>query len=261
MRQKANAPQIEPREKSAFIARDPRFLMAGFALVALAAFAVPTTRGLVLVLVYTIALHRAAGLSFASFAKTIARAAPFAALIVVVNALLVEGEPLAASLPFVSREGVTSGVHASARVFVLVVGGVAFFAAASAEEIAKGVAALISPFSKDASRRAAMYAFLSAGFVPLFSEEIRRITIAQTFRGGGFEGGIAQRLKTARLLVVPLVVSAVRRSADLAAAVEIRGIRSTIGGMLALEKTGWRDYVFLAGAVLVVTAARLVFQK
>lgn len=254
-----NVPPNHPRRNRVFFARDPRFLMTGFALIAVSAFAVPRTWGLVVVLSYTLLLHRAAGLSFASLARTFARIAPFIALIVVVNALLVEGERLLPALPFISREGVMSGIHAGVRVLVLVVGAVVFFAASPAEEIAKGVAALISPFSKDLSRRAAMYAFLSAGFIPLFADEIRRITVAQEFRGGGFEGGLAQRLKGARLLVVPLILSAVHRSAGLAAAVEIRQIRSTIAGILVLEQARRKDYLFLAGTAAVVAAAWIVF--
>jgi energy-coupling factor transporter transmembrane protein EcfT len=251
----ANESPKNQREKSAFMARDPRFLMAGFALIAVSAFAVPRTWGLAVVLAYTLLLHRASGLSAASLARTCIRTAPFIALILVVNALLVEGEPVVPALAFVSREGITSGIHAGVRVLVLVLGGVVFFAVAPPEEIAKGVAALVSPFSRDLSRRFAMYAFLSAGFLPLFADETRRITVAQRFRGGGFEGGFVQRLRGARLLVVPLILSAVHRSAGLAAAVEIRRIRSTIAGILVLEKTGWNDYVFLAGTAAVVAAA------
>jgi energy-coupling factor transporter transmembrane protein EcfT len=251
----ANDSAKKPGGKSAFIARDARFLMAGFALIAVSAFAVPRTWGLAVVFAYTLLLHRASGLSAASLARTIGRTVPFIALIVTVNALLVEGEPLLPALPFVSREGITSGVHAGVRVLVLVLGGVVFFAVAPAEEIAKGVAAAVSPFSKDLSRRFAMYAFLSAGFLPLFADEIRRITVAQRFRGGGFEGGVIQRLRGARLLVVPLILSAIHRSAGLAAAVEIRRIRSTIAGVLVLEKARWNDYLFLAGTAAVVAAA------
>jgi len=120
--------------------------------------------------------------------RTAARTLPFAALIVVVNALLVEGEPLVAALPFISREGVTSGVHASVRVLVLVFGAVVFFAVAPAEDIAKGVAALVSPFSKRLSRRVAMYAFLSAGFVPLFLDEIRGSRSRSAFGAAGSKG-------------------------------------------------------------------------
>jgi energy-coupling factor transporter transmembrane protein EcfT len=259
MTRAANHSYKTPRARSALIARDPRFLMAGFALVAVAAFAVPRTTGLAAMLVYTVLLHLASGLPAASLARTVCRTAPFIALIVAVNALLVEGEPLVAGLPFVSRAGITSGLHASVRVLVLVLGGAVFFALAPPEEIAKGAASLFSPFSRDLSRRVAMYAFLSAGFVPLFADEARRITVAQRFRGGGFEGGIARRLRGARLLVLPLILSAVHRSAGLAAAVEIRRIRSTIAGILVIGKPRRNDYGFVALTAAVTAAAWALF--
>lgn len=248
-----------PQKTRAFLARDPRFLMAGFALIAVSSFVIPNTWGLVVVLLYTLALHRAANLPLASLMKTGRSLALFVGLIVVINGLLVEGRPLAPSVAFISREGVTSGIHASVRVLVLVVVAAVFFAATPAEEIAKGISALFAPISKDFARRVAMYAFLSAGFLPLFADEIRRITSAQEFRGGGFGGGPFRKLRGVRLLIVPLILSAIHRSSELAMAVEVRRIREAIGGILVLEKISRKDYLFLMVTAVVVAAAWLAF--
>ena len=250
-----NTPQVG----RAFLARDPRCLMAGFALIAVSSFVIPNTWGLGVVLLYTLVLHRAANLPLASLLKTGRSLALFVGLIIVINGLLVEGRPLAPSVPFISREGVTSGIHASVRVLVLVIGAAVFFAVTPAEEIATGVSALFAPVSKNFARRVAMYAFLSAGFLPLFADEIRRITVAQEFRGGGFCGGLFRKLRGTRLLIVPLILSAVHRSAELATAVEVRRIREAIGGILVLEKISRKDYLFLVATTVVVVAAWLVF--
>jgi energy-coupling factor transport system permease protein len=233
--------------------------MAGFALIAVSSFVISNTWGLVVVLLYTLVLHRAANLPLASLLKTGRNLALFVGLIVVINGLLVEGRPLAPSVPFISREGVTSGIHASVRVLVLVIGAAVFFAVTPAEEIAKGISALVAPVSRDSARRVAMYAFLSAGFLPLFADEIRRITVAQEFRGGGFGGGLLRRIRGVRLLIVPLVLSAIHRSAELAMAVEVRRIRTAIGGILVLEKISRKDYLFLVTTVVIVVTAWLVF--
>jgi energy-coupling factor transporter transmembrane protein EcfT len=249
-----------PRSKeSAFLAGDPRFLMAGFALIALAAFVITDTRGLLVVLVYVLALHRLAGIPSRSLVKAARSVALFVVLVVAINAVLVEGRPLNPSIPFVSREGIASGIHASVRVLVLYFGMVVFLAVASAEDMAKGISALVAPISKDLARRAAMYGFLSFGFLPLFADETRRITVAQKFRGGGLEGGLFKKLKGVRLLIVPLVLSAIHRSAELAMIVELRRIRSTIDGILVLEKTSQKDYVYLVTTVVVLTAAWITF--
>jgi energy-coupling factor transport system permease protein len=255
----ANLAPNAPQKTRAFLARDPRFLMAGFALIAVSSFVIPHTRGLVVVLLYTLVLHRAANLPLASLLKTGRNLALFIGLIVVINGLLVEGRPLAPSFPFISREGLSSGIHASVRLLVLVIGAAVFFAATPAEEIAKGISALFAPVSKDFARRVAMYAFLSAGFLPLFADEIRRITVAQGFRGGGFGGGPFRKLRGVRLLIVPLILSAIHRSGELAIAVEVRRIRAAIGGILVLEKISRKDYLFLVATTVVVAAAGLVF--
>jgi energy-coupling factor transporter transmembrane protein EcfT len=245
--------------KPVFLARDPRFLIAGFALVALSAFVVQDTQGLLVVLLYVLVLHRLAGLSLRYAGRTSANVASFIVLVVAINAVLVKGEPFSASIPFVSREGLGSGVRAAVRILVLYAGLRVFLAVAPAEEIARGISSFLAPFSKKLARRAAMYGFLTAGFIPLFIDETRRITVAQKFRGGGLDGGFLGKLRGVRLLLVPLVLSAIHRSAELAAVVELRRIRSTIGGILVLEKVTRRDYLFLAATVTVVATAQFLF--
>jgi energy-coupling factor transport system permease protein len=248
-----------PGERTVFLARDPRFLMAGFALIAFFAFVIRDTRGLLIVLLYLTALHRFAGLPMKCRARTAGQLACFIVLVVATNAVLVEGQPLSPSIPFVSREGVASGLRASVRILVLYLGVRVFLAVTPAEEIAKGISALLAPFSKSLARGAAMYGFLSVGFMPLFTDEARRITVAQRFRGGGLDGGLFKRIRGVRLLLVPLILSAVHRSAELAAAVELRRIHSTIEGILVLDKISKRDYIFVITTAVVVAAARIFF--
>jgi energy-coupling factor transporter transmembrane protein EcfT len=100
-----------------------------------------------------------------------------------------------------------------------------------------------------------LYAFLSAGFLPLFGDEIRRVSVAQEFRGGGFNGGIAKKVRGIRLLVVPLILSAIHRSSHLALAVELREIRRNLSGVLVLEGIRRRDYPFLVVTAAVIAVA------
>ena len=248
----------QPAGRTIFLARDPRFLIAGFALIALAAFMVTDTRGLLVVLLYVAVLHSLAGLSVRSSGRAAASLAFFIVLVVAINAVLVKGEPLVAAIPFVSRVGVESGVLAAVRVLVLYAGLRVFLAVAPAEEIARGISAFVAPWSTDLARRAAMYGFLTAGFVPLFMDETRRITVAQKFRGGGLDGGFFKKVRGVRLLFVPLILSAIHRSGELAAVVELRGIERTIGGILVLERATARDYAFIATTAAVVAAARFL---
>ncbi len=244
---------------SAFFSRDPRFLIIGFASIVVSTFAVKSTWGLLVILLYVLALHRLAGLRPRSLVKTARIVGPFIVVVVAVNAVLVGGEPLVDSVCFITREGIASGIHGGVRVLALYCSMAVFLAVVSSEDIARGLSALVAPVSPALARRAAMYGFLSLGFLPLFVDELGRIATAQRFRGGGLEGGFLKKLKGARLLVVPLVLSAIHRSDQLAMAIELRRIRSRIAGILVLEKSSKKDYLFLVVTATVLVAACLAF--
>jgi energy-coupling factor transport system permease protein len=238
-----------------FIARDPRFLIAAFASIVVSAFVVRGTWGLFAVFLYLLLLHRLSGLPVGSMVTAARIVGPFFLIVVAVNAVLVRGEPFTSSLPFVSREGVASGLRGGVRVCVLYLAVLVFFGTASAEDIAKGVSSLVRPVSSVLARRVAVYGLISFGFLPLFIDELRRISVAQKFRGAGVDGGLVKKLGAARLLVVPLVVSAIHRSEQLAMSVELRRIRTRVEGILALEKVSARDYLFLVVTLTVLIAA------
>ncbi len=242
-----------------FIARDPRVLIAVFAAIIVSTFVIGAVSGLGVVAAYVILLYGLAGLPLRGLLGHAKTLGVFLVIVLATNGLLVHGEPLFPSVPWVTREGVTSGVHAGVRVVVLYLGTAVFLAVAPAEEVAKGIAAMLEPFSGDLARRTAMYAFLSIGFLPLFADEIRRVSIAQEFRGGGFGGGLLKKLRGVRLLVVPLLLSAVHRSSQLALAVEVRRIKRNFAGVLVLEKIAWMDYLFLATSAAVIVAAWRLF--
>ena len=69
----------------------------------------------------------------------------------------------------------------------------------------------------------AMIMSIALRFIPILTEETDKIMKAQMARGADFEsGGIMQRAKSMIPLLVPLFVSAFRRSTDLAMAMEAR---------------------------------------
>ena len=241
-----------------FIAGDPRFLMAGFMLIAVAAFFVGQTVGLVFVFAYVLTLAHFAGIPTRTLLKNGKGIGVFVLLIIAINAVLVSGESLAPGLPFPTREGIMSGVHSAVRVLVLYFGAVVFLAVMSPEEMARGLSAFLSPLSQDLARRTALYVFLSFGFLPLFADELERVRVAQRFRGGGLEGGFGRKLRGVRLMLVPLFVSAIHRSAHLAMAVELRKVETTIGNILTLDRPSQRDYVFVIATLVVIAAAGLI---
>ena len=242
---------------SHLVPRDSRILMVAFGSLVLGALAVSHLGGLVLILVYLAILHRVMGPESGPTVRNLWNIVSLMLLVVIINAVLVEGEPLP-YVPFVSREGLAAGVFFAVRVLVLYLAMMLLMVLVPPEGFARAVAMLVMPFSAYAARRAALYSFLTIGFVPLFGDEFQRILIAQRFRGGGLEGGLARRIRGVRLLFIPLVLSAIHRSAQLAMVVELRGIQDSIGTILVFDRPLVADYVF-AGTTGVVVAAAIFF--
>lgn len=97
-------------------------------------------------------------------------------------------------------------------------------------------------------------------FIPVFTDEMRHITEAQTARGVDFDTG--NPLRKARLMIplcVPLLVTSVRRSGQSALAAESRGFylrtRASASKRYPLKV---RDAVMLCGAVGLVVSMMLV---
>lgn len=236
-------------------ASDPRFLIVGFGLVVTTSFLIPHTAGLFLLLAYVVGLARAAGLGADALVGTARALAPLVLLVVLVNGYFVGGEPLPSPIAFLSRQGIDDGFYYAARVVLLVTAMRALLAALSPEAMARAVASMLGVASKGLGRRGAMYGFLALGFLPLLAGEIERIRVAQRFRGGGLDGPFHRRLMGARLLLVPLIVSVIHRSGQIAVAVETRRIRETIVPLLAIDPPARRDFLFIAITIGVIVVA------
>jgi energy-coupling factor transport system permease protein len=182
------------------------------------------------------------------------------ALIILLNGLLVPGEAVVSigGRTLLSQAGTSAGVFFSLRLIVLYGAMVLFLVVTPPVEFARGVYSLVRPFSRKAAAGAAFYGFLILSFVPLFSDELERIRQAQSFRGADMKtGGIARRAATARALIVPLVLSAIHRSGQLAAVVELRGLRDRVGTALPAGRPGVADVVFVAVTAVVLAAIAL----
>jgi energy-coupling factor transport system permease protein len=183
--------------------------------------------------------------------------APFALVIVALNAVLVPGEPMVTlgGHRVASREGFHDGIFFALRLAVMLMAVSVLIAGTAPESLAAGVHDLVRRVSPRAARRVALFVFLSMGFVPLFVDEIARIRMAQSFRGGDFSGGVLRRAGSVRAWLVPLVMSAVHRSGQLALAVELRQIPSRLVRTIEVPRTRAADAVLLLAATVLVIAA------
>ena len=245
-------------KRSRLVAEDPRLLIILFGVLIVFTFVVPTTGGLAVLLAYVFALHILSGAPIGSLVRTARNIAFFILLVIGINAYLVEGTSLPPPLDFFSIEGFVAGVYYSLRVLVLYFAVTVFLSLTTQEALARGLSSLLTPVSKKLARRVALYGFLALGFLPLFVDELERIRVAQRFRGGGLKGGLIQKIVGTRLLLVPLLLSAIHRSGQLAAAVEVRGIKRSIGRLLTAPNPTAKDFVFSGVTFVVLIAAVLV---
>jgi energy-coupling factor transporter transmembrane protein EcfT len=214
-------------------------------------------RAMLATLAFVCAWHLAVAERPRATARTLARLLPFAIVIVVLNAVLVPGEALlsVAGRRVVSREGLSDGVFFALRLAVMLMAVSSFLAASAPESMARGAYDVLRRFSRRAASRVALFVFLSMGFVPLLSDELGRIRVAQSFRGGAFSGGLLRRAEIARSWLVPLLVSAIHRSGELAKSVELRGIRERLIHTIEPPRLHVADVVWVAAAVAVVALA------
>jgi energy-coupling factor transport system permease protein len=117
---------------------------------------------------------------------------------------------------------------------------------ADISDLTHGVDGLLQPFQRFGfpSHELALMVVISFRFVPLLGQELERLMKAQAARGGEFGRGWGlQRIRRLFPLFVPLFIAALRRSEELAIAMEARGYTGGRGRTrlvsLHMRSTDW----------------------
>jgi energy-coupling factor transporter transmembrane protein EcfT len=247
---------VMPGASGRRVAADPRALLAGVALVVAASIVtVRASAGMLALFAFTVLWHTVVA-GPAPTLRLVLRALPLALLVVAVNAVLVAGAPLWSirGHRVVSVEGLGDGVFFALRLGVMLLAVSVLVAGSRAEDTAHGIHDIVRRVSRPAAERMALFAFLAAGFVPLFVDEIARVRTAQAFRAGGADRGLRQAAAV-HVWLVPVLMSAARRSGQLALAVELREIRSRLVPSLPPLRMRRADVVWTALVIAVVVLA------
>jgi energy-coupling factor transport system permease protein len=240
---------------------DPRALLVSVVLVVAASVTtVRTLPAMFGLLVFVSIWYVAAARRPTSLLAVLRRIAPFAAIIIVLNTFLVPGDALFAfaGRRFASVQGAHDGLFFAARLGVMLLSVSLLLAATDAESLARGVHDLLRRVSPSMAARVAFFMFLSIGFVPLFVDEIRRVRMAQSFRGGELKGGMLRRAGSLRMWLVPVLMSAVRRSGELALAVELRDIRHRLVASIPSPRMRAVDIVWMLLVMAALVAASTI---
>ena len=128
-----------------------------------------------------------------------------------------------------------------------------------------GMESLLSPLKYvglgNAVHSMSMMITIALRFIPTLIEETNKIISAQKARGADIEsGGLMKRIKALLPILIPLLISAVRRASELAEAMECRCYNGGVGRVRMKQlKLCARDYISFA--VLAALAAGTIVLK
>jgi len=158
--------------------------------------------------------------------------------------------------------GIQRGLFLGARLLLMVTTTSLLTLTTSPITLTDGLERLLSVFKPLGlpAHEIALMMTIALRFIPILVEEAVRLAMAQTARGADFESGNRwQRMQNLLPLLVPLFISSIRRSDDLATAMEARCYRGGEGRSRYKElKPGRSDRLVLVGVVLLFAAVVLL---
>ena len=132
----------------------------------------------------------------------------------------------------ISVEGIIKGIEMMYRLMLLLVGSSIMTLTTTPTDVADGLEKSFAPLNriKVPVHEIAMMISIAFRFIPILMEEADKIMKAQKARGADFEtGGLIKKAKAMIPLLVPLLISAIKRAMDLANAMEARCYRGGEG--------------------------------
>lgn len=167
----------------------------------------------------------------------------------------------------ISREGIINAIEMIVRLTLLLIGSSVMTLTTKPTDIADGLEKAFGFLKviKVPVHEMAMMISIAFRFIPILIEETDKIMKAQIARGADFEsGGLIKKAKSLIPLLVPLIISAIKRALDLATAMEARcyngGEGRTKMKPLKYKKCDYVAYGVQAGYLAVIIAANIVVK-
>ena len=167
----------------------------------------------------------------------------------------------------ISREGIINAIEMIVRLTLLLIGSSVMTLTTKPTDIADGLEKAFGFLKviKVPVHEMAMMISIAFRFIPILIEETDKIMKAQIARGADFEsGGLIKKAKSLIPLLVPLIISAIKRALDLATAMEARcyngGEGRTKMKPLKYKKCDYVAYGVQAGYLAVIIVANIVVK-
>ena len=160
----------------------------------------------------------------------------------------------------ITADGVKRALFMSARIIILIISSSLLTYTTTPTELTDAIERLLKPLRfiglGEAVHVMAMMITIALRFIPTLIEETDKIMSAQKARGADLESGtLFERIKALIPILVPLLISSVRRAYDLAEAMECRCYNGGSGRQRMKQlKLAGRDYLSLAVLVVCMSA-------
>lgn len=157
----------------------------------------------------------------------------------------------------VNTEGVYRAVFMAVRIILLILISSALTYTTTPNDLTDAIESLLSPLKyvglKSAVHTLAMMMTIALRFIPTLTEEAEKIMNAQKARGADLENGrLSERVKALIPILIPLLISSVRRAYELAEAMECRCYNGGEGRTRMKQlRTAPRDYAVFACALVI----------
>lgn len=155
--------------------------------------------------------------------------------------------------------GIEKAIFMSLRILVLILISSILTYTTTPNDITDAIERLLSPLKfiglGSAVHSMSMMMTIALRFIPTLIDETDKIMNAQKARGADLEsGGLLQRIKALLPILIPLLISSVRRAYDLAEAMECRCYNGGKGRRRMKQlKFSARDFLSILGVVLILT--------
>lgn len=160
--------------------------------------------------------------------------------------------------------GIYRAIFMSVRILVLILISSVLSYTATPTELTDAIESLLSPLKHiglgGAVHSMAMMMTIALRFIPTLIEETDKIMSSQKARGASLEsGGLLKRIKALLPILIPLLISSIRRAYELAEAMESRCYNGGKGRVRMKQlHLAARDYVTAAIVILLFTAVILL---
>lgn len=163
----------------------------------------------------------------------------------------------------ITRTGFYSSCYLFIRLILMIVGSSMMTYTTTPNSLTDGLEKLLGWMNKlrVPVHELAMIMSIALRFIPVLTEELDRIMKAQMARGMDFkEGNVFQRLRKLMPVIVPLFVSAIRRSNELALAMDARCYHGG-DGRTKMKPLSYKGADYIAYVLLVLYLVMLIMIK